>query len=203
MKKIMKHVVVLVFLFMTGISCLGCQGKSSEQKLESDEELKKVEEGYEKEEKEAEEKSRKTLDSDEKIEKALQAFRKDRAEMDKKKKTIKGMEIATYPEEEKYGLHIPKEAYQFNVTEMEAAYETAKTYLKEKYGIDQYWDCIDPRILNIYKDKDKGVAKGYADENIYLVEYEQKKDDWQYLILVRENKEKPWKVLYQGSSYKK
>lgn len=64
--------------------------------------------------------------------------------------------------------------------------------------------CMDPRMNAIYDDKDKGVASGYDNENIYIEEYETEKDDvYSYLILVRDSKNSPWKVIYHGNSYKK
>ncbi|CBZ02500.1 hypothetical protein EXN25_01250 [Clostridium botulinum] len=65
-------------------------------------------------------------------------------------------------------------------------------------------ECMDPRMNAIYDDKDKGVASGYDNENIYIEEYETEKDDvYSYLILVRDSKDSPWKVIHHGNSYKK
>ncbi|MBD5586125.1 hypothetical protein FDF50_03755 [Clostridium botulinum] len=64
--------------------------------------------------------------------------------------------------------------------------------------------CLDPRMNAIYDDEDKGVASGYDNENIYIEEYETEKDDvYSYLILVRDSKDSPWKVIHHGNSYKK
>ena len=55
----------------------------------------------------------------------------------------------------------------------------------------------------IYDDEDKGVAKGYENENIYIEEFETEKDDvYSYLIAVRDSKDSPWKVIHHGNSYK-
>ncbi|GAA0116578.1 hypothetical protein [Clostridium senegalense] len=63
--------------------------------------------------------------------------------------------------------------------------------------------CMDPRMNAIYDDEDKGVASGYDNENIYIEEYETEKEDvYSYLILVRESKDSPWKVIHHGNSYK-
>ncbi len=73
---------------------------------------------------------------------------------------------------------------------------------REGYG----WDiaqCIDPRMNAIYDDEEKGVADGYANENIYVAEYETVKDNvYSYFIMVRENQNSEWKVIYDGLSYK-
>ena len=62
--------------------------------------------------------------------------------------------------------------------------------------------CVDPRMNAIYDDVDKGVAKGYQNEDIYIVEYETVDEDvYSYLILVRE-KDNSWKVIHEGLSYK-
>ena len=54
----------------------------------------------------------------------------------------------------------------------------------------------------IYDDADKGVAKGYQNEDIYIVEYETVEEDVNsYLILVRE-KDNSWKVIHEGLSYR-
>ncbi|RDY26278.1 hypothetical protein CHL78_014370 [Romboutsia weinsteinii] len=64
--------------------------------------------------------------------------------------------------------------------------------------------CIDPRINEIYDVDDKGVASGYDNENIMTYEYETEKDDiYSYLILVRDSKDSPWKIVHNGNSYKK
>lgn len=63
--------------------------------------------------------------------------------------------------------------------------------------------CIDPRMNAIYDESDKGVANGYDNENIYVAEYETKDDDiYSYLVLVRNSKDSPWKVIHNGTSYK-
>lgn len=62
--------------------------------------------------------------------------------------------------------------------------------------------CVDPRMNAIYDDADKGVANGYQNEDIYIVEYETEEEDvYSYLILVRE-KDNTWKVIYEGQNYK-
>lgn len=70
------------------------------------------------------------------------------------------------------------------------------------YGYD-ISTCIDPRINAIYDEEDKGVAKGYDNENIYIEEYETEEDDvYSYIFLVRDSKDSPWRVIHHGNSYK-
>lgn len=53
----------------------------------------------------------------------------------------------------------------------------------------------------IYRDEDKGVAKGYENENIFLSEFCGEDHNWQCLVLVREGKGQPWRVIYCGNDY--
>lgn len=62
----------------------------------------------------------------------------------------------------------------------------------------------DPRMNAIYDDNDKGVAKGYDNNNIVIMEYETEKEDvYSNLIIVRDSNKGPWKVIHNGNSYKK
>lgn len=73
---------------------------------------------------------------------------------------------------------------------------------KRDYGYDTS-GCIDPRMNAIYDDEDKGVANGYENENIWIEEFETEVDDvYSYLILVRDSKDSPWKVIHHGNTYK-
>lgn len=73
---------------------------------------------------------------------------------------------------------------------------------KREYEYDMS-QCLDPRMNAIYDDKDKGVANGYANENIWIEEYETEIDNvYSYLIVVRDSKDSPWKVIHHGNSYK-
>lgn len=61
----------------------------------------------------------------------------------------------------------------------------------------------DPRMNAIYDDDDKGVAKGYDNENIVIMEYETEKEGvYSNLIIVRKSKNDPWMVIHNGNSYK-
>jgi len=64
------------------------------------------------------------------------------------------------------------------------------------------WHCLDPRMNAIHDDEDKSVAAGYENENIFLQEFYWEGEGWRYLILVRDSEESPWRVLYEGLSYK-
>ncbi len=98
---------------------------------------------------------------------------------------------------------------EFSDFETEEFWEFIHEYLKNevkvperKYGYDVA-QCIDPRMNAIYDDDDKGVAAGYENENILLMEYETAEDGvYSYLVLVRESKESPWEVIHDGLSYK-
>ena len=91
--------------------------------------------------------------------------------------------------------------------ELRKIYDTVYTYLKSK-GMEitkekdqTIQECYDPRMNQIYKEKDKGVANGYENKDIYIMEYETDKVDvYSYLLLVREKGS--WKVLHDGTSYK-
>lgn len=97
---------------------------------------------------------------------------------------------------------------EFTDLTTEEFWEFIYKYIKEekdiqerKYGYDIN-QCIDPRMNKIYDEEDKGVASGYKNENILLMEYETKEDGvYSYLILVRDSKESQWKVIHDGLSY--
>ena len=63
-------------------------------------------------------------------------------------------------------------------------------------------ECIDPRINKIYDEKDKGVANGYQNKDIHVMEYESTGGIYKYLFLGRDSKTKKWKILHDGLSYK-
>jgi len=93
----------------------------------------------------------------------------------------------------------------FDSRELTEAYDTAKKYVEESLKVSvttkhTVYMCVDPRIWAIYDAEDKGVADGYAPENIFICEYCDN-GNWQYLILVREEKGKAWSVIHHGDSY--
>ena len=63
------------------------------------------------------------------------------------------------------------------------AFQAGKEYI-EGLGVKakKYEVCGDPRILNIYQDKDKGVAKGYRNKNIFVLEYMDNNGKWKYIF---------------------
>ena len=110
--------------------------------------------------------------------------------------------------EEEYGISYDASILNaFDSREMAEAYDAAISYVESTLGIspetrNTVYHCVDPRIWAIYNAKDKGVANGYAPENIFVCEYCDHKT-WQYLILVREGKGSAWEVIHHGSSYMK
>lgn len=113
------------------------------------------------------------------------------------------------PDEENYSFDLSKSYYtsQFDTREVTQAYAAARIYVTETLGIKPItkmvtYMCIDPRILEIYEEKEKGVAAGYDNSNIFVCEYCNEDGIWQYLILVREGRESAWNVIHNGFSYK-
>ena len=97
-------------------------------------------------------------------------------------------------------------ARSFEYQEMAAAYEAARLYVTKTLGICpptkcEVYMCMDPKMAEIYRDEDKGVAKGYENENIFLSEFCGEDHNWQCLVLVREGKGQPWRVIYCGNDY--
>lgn len=91
---------------------------------------------------------------------------------------------------------------QLEQTTLEYIKNELKIPERPVYGYDTS-SCLDPRMNAIYDDEDKGVANGYDNENIYIEEYETEVDDvYSYIILVRDSKDSPWKVIHHGNSYK-
>lgn len=139
--------------------------------------------------------------SEEDMEKELAAYR---AERENGESSLGDFTLAKLPSEDnyKYGVGDLGNTPEFDSRELNEAYKTANDYINGTLELEsQAWECIDPRMLAIYEDEDKGVANGYDADNIFLCEY---KDNgkWQYMILVREKKGYDWNVLYHGSSYK-
>ena len=96
---------------------------------------------------------------------------------------------------------------RFDTRETTEGFAAARIYVTDTLGIKpstkmEVYMCVDPRILAIYEDEDKGVAAGYDNSNIFVCEYCGEGNVWQYLILVRDGKDSQWKVIHNGSSYK-
>ncbi len=138
----------------------------------------------------------------EELEKEMAAYR---AEREKGTSSFGNYTLEKAPSEENYMYGIGASddgATRYDTRELTEAFKTARVYVEETLKLEsEVYECIDPRMLAIYEDEDKGVANGYDSGNIFLCEYEDH-GKWQYLILVREGKGSDWKVLYHGSSYK-
>ena len=96
---------------------------------------------------------------------------------------------------------------QFDTRETTEGFAAARIYVTDTLGIKpstkmEVYMCVDPRVLAIYEDEDKGVAAGYDNSNIFVCEYCGEGNVWQYLILVRDGKGSQWMVIHNGSSYK-
>ncbi len=113
------------------------------------------------------------------------------------------------PDESNYTFDLSGTSYsgQFDTRETTEGYAAARIYVTDTLGIKPgtkqvVYMCVDPRILAIYEDEDKGVAAGYDNSNIFVCEYCGEDNVWQYLILVRDGKGSQWEVVHNGSSYK-
>ncbi len=145
--------------------------------------------------------------SQDELEKSLTAYREERETMTAVK--VKGGLLGFgAPELEDYGLDADGLDYtsRFDSRELSEAYGAAKKYVVETLQIRvktnaTVYPCVDPRITVIYDDEDKGVASGYEADNIFVCEYYDN-GTWKYLILVRDAKGEPWKVIHHGDSYK-
>lgn len=123
---------------------------------------------------------------------------------------VNGLVEGGSPDEDNYSFDMSGLDYagQFDTKEMTQAYAAAKIYVTDTLGIKPNtkmttYMCIDPKMLAIYEDEDKGVAAGYDNNNIFLCEYCNEDGVWQYLILVCDGKDSPWNVIHNGNSYKK
>jgi hypothetical protein len=141
-------------------------------------------------------------DVEENIEKELANYR---AEREKGTTSHGNYTMVELPNEENYNYKIGDSndyTSRFDSRELNKAFEVAGAYVKDTLNLEsEVWPCIDPRMIAIYEDEDKGVADGYDADNIFLCEFNNN-ESWQYLILVREEKGSDWEVLYQGSNYK-
>ncbi len=144
--------------------------------------------------------------TDAELEEELKQYRQEREDTIQESNGL--LEIGS-PDESNYSFDLSKSYYisQFDTREMTEAYAAARIYVTDSLGIEPTtkmvtYMCIDPRILNIYEDEDKGVAAGYDNNNIFVCEYCNEDGVWQYLILVREGKGSEWSVIHNGISYK-
>lgn len=145
------------------------------------------------------------VSEDDELEEKLAAFRRDRD--DSVIDLGNGVTMGGSKNPENYGFSIDMSAVKnFDTRELTEGYAAGKNYVENTLGFvpetrNTVYSCADPRIWAIYDAEDKGVANGYAPENIFICEYCDH-GTWQYLILVRAGKGSPWEVIHHGSSYR-
>ena len=144
--------------------------------------------------------------ADAELEEELKNYRKEREDMIQE---ANGLVEGGSPDEDNYSFDMSGSFYtsRFDTRETTEAYAAARIYVTDTLGIKPStkmvtYMCIDPRVLAIYDDEDKGVAAGYDSSNIFVCEYCNGDGVWQYLILVRDGKGSAWSVIHDGSSYK-
>lgn len=140
------------------------------------------------------------------LEEELRNYRQEREDMIQE---ADGLVEGGSPDEDNYSFDMSGSFYtsRFDTREITEAYAAARIYVTEILGFMPstkmvIYMCIDPRVLAIYDDEDKGVAAGYDSSNIFVCEYCNGDGVWQYLILVRDGKGGAWSVIHDGSSYK-
>ncbi len=140
------------------------------------------------------------------LEKQLERYRQEREDTIQE---ANGLVEGGSPDESSFTFDLSGTSYsgQFDTRETTEGYAAARIYVTDTLGIKPgtkqvVYMCVDPRILAIYDDEDKGVASGYDNSNIFLCEYCGEGNVWQYLILVRDSKGTQWKVIHNGRSYK-
>ena len=144
--------------------------------------------------------------TDAKLEEELKNYRQEREDMIQE---ANGLVEGGSPDEDNYSFDMSGSFYtsRFDTREITEAYAAARIYVTEILGFMPStkmvtYMCIDPRVLAIYDDEDKGVAAEYDSSNIFVCEYCNGDGVWQYLILVRDGKGSAWNVIHDGSSYK-
>lgn len=143
---------------------------------------------------------------DAELEEELKNYRKEREDMIQE---ANGLVEGGSPDEDNYSFDMSGSFYtsRFDTRETTEAYAAARVYVTDTLGIKPStkmvtYMCIDPRVLAIYDDEDKGAAAGYDSSNIFVCEYCNGDGVWQYLILVRDGKGSAWSVIHDGSGYK-
>jgi hypothetical protein len=209
MKKNQVKVVVAEMFVLVFMTACGSKDTNVNEGLNSiiSEDIEDVAHSTEEQERGTEESSQLTsqstesTDAEENIEEELADYR---AEREKGTSSHGNYTMVELPNEENYNKIGDSNDYtsRFDSRELNEAFEVAGAYVKDTLNLEsEVWSCIDPRMIAIYEDEDKGVASGYDADNIFLCEFNNN-GSWQYLILVREGKSSDWEVLYQGSSYK-
>ncbi len=144
--------------------------------------------------------------TDAQMEEELKKYRQEREDMIQE---ANGLVEGGSPDEDNYSFDMSGSFYtsRFDTRETMEAYAVARIYVTDTLELKPStkmvtYMCIDPRVLAIYDDEDKGVAAGYDSSNIFVCEYCNEDGVWQYLILVRDGKGSAWSVIHDGSSYK-
>lgn len=199
-----KLIIVSLFIAML---LSGCQnkmaGSEGEDKVSDKEQVfetnKKGNEHTKDKENEVQSHQKKTETLDE----SLLRYREEREKSNEKMPD--GTVMVVEPNEDEYDIDFSGYEYMsslFDTREKTEAFEAALKYLKDTYGIEKVYWCIDPRVYELYGNEEKGVADGYEDDNIFVAEYAGGDGEWNYLILVREGKGNEWKVVGDGKDYK-
>ena len=144
--------------------------------------------------------------TDAQLEEELKNYRQEREDMIQE---TNGLVEGGSPDEDNYSFDMSGSFYtsRFDTRETTEAYAAARIYVTDTLGLKPdtkmvTYMCIDPRVLAIYDDENKGVAAGYDSSDIFICEYCNEDGVWQYLILVRDGKGGAWSVIHDGSSYK-
>lgn len=144
--------------------------------------------------------------ADTELEEQLERYRQEREDTIQE---ANGLVEGGSPDESSFTFDLSGTSYsgQFDTRETTEGYAAARVYVTDTLGIKPgtkqvVYMCVDPRVLAIYDDEDKGVAAGYDNSNIFVCEYCGEDNVWQYLILVRDGKGSQWKVIHNGRSYK-
>lgn len=92
-----------------------------------------------------------------------------------------------------------------DANELLEPFEVVNKYIKDNKikpkTRDITYECVDPRILKIYIDEDRGKLQNYEKDNIFLQEYLDG-NIWKYIFVARENKDSNWEVVHVGTDYK-
>lgn len=113
--------------------------------------------------------------TDAQLEEELKSYRQEREDMIQE---ANGLVEGGSPDEDNYSFAMSGSFYtgRFDTRETTEAYAAARIYVTDTLGPKPdtkmvTYMCIDPRVLAIYDDEDKGVAAGYDSSNIFVCEY--------------------------------
>lgn len=204
-KKMYFIVLVCIMMVLTGCGNVGqeSKGKVNEREKNTDTEVqvKESESPYTETDTGADAEM-----ADSELEEELKKYRQEREDSIIESN---GLVEGGSPDEDDYSFDMSGTYYggQFDIREVTEAYAAARIYVTDTLGIKKNtkmatYMCVDPRILAIYEDEDKGVASGYDNSNIFVCEFCDEDGVWHYLILVRDGKGSAWNVIHNGNSYK-